>query len=748
MKRALAAVVALLVFCVALTVHSTANATQDEPKVRRVLLVSYPATTWERVRKTDPPALVNLLHKSAVASMSLRTIGSLTSPGEAYVSLSTGNRAGVDDITAGLAFPPQAAFEGDTAAQVFERRCGCSAEGAAVLQLGMPQIRRRNNNYLYGAEPGDLGSTLREAGHRTAVVANADQEFGTVGEALHREAALAMVDEEGRVPFGSVAPALVRKDPTAPFGVRMDEKATADAVHAAWDGADVVLLEMSDLARVEAYTTVASDEAIEVERATAMARADHLLARVLADIDLSRDLVIIFGPTGPRPGAQLSITAIAGAGVRPGLARSPTTRRAGFVSLPDVAPTVLDAYDIELPNSMAGTAMSSAGGRVPDDRTFAALQYDNVVARFRDRATGPISATFVIFQVTTYGLAAMSLLRWRRLRPWVSFFALITLAQPSLAFLSRLIPYQNLTVPGYVVLFFVAGAALAAVAAAIARVLARRYTRARPMLAPLLLIAWTLLVLLADVLFGSPLQINTVFGYSPTIAGRFAGWGNLAFALAASTSIVVATGIWGVGVLEGRRRRTLLAAGLLAVVVVADGMPSLGSDVGGVMALLPASAVAVLILSERRVGVKRIAAIVVATVALLSVFAVIDLSRPKDERTHLGRIASKVVDADGGGLSTVIQRKVNANIDILTSSIWTWIIPFAIAFLGLLVWRRTGLLRELEDRVPGLRACLVGALIAGFLGFALNDSGVAVPAMMLAVVLPYLTHLVIETTDT
>ena len=48
-----------------------------------------------------------------------------------------------------------------------------------------------------------------------------------------------------------------------------------------------------------------------------------------------------------------------GKGIEPGLARSPTTRRAGFVSLPDVAPTVLDAYGIDLPNSMAGTAMNS-----------------------------------------------------------------------------------------------------------------------------------------------------------------------------------------------------------------------------------------------------------------------------------------------------------------------------------------------------------------------------------------------------
>ncbi|MCU1378509.1 MAG: hypothetical protein JWN29_1492 [Acidimicrobiales bacterium] len=741
-KRAAALVVFVLV-----ALSGMPRADAAESGVRRVLIVSYPATTWERVRATAPPTLIGLLQKGAVASTSLRTIGPTTSAGEAYVSMGAGNRAGVEDGIAGLALPPPAAYEGDAAVQVFERRCGCSSEGATVLQVGMPRVNNLNDRYLYGAVPGALADALRQAGHRTAVVANADEQFGTVGDGVHREAALAMVDHEGRVPFGSVGPQLVVKDPTAPFGVRTDEKATADAVRAAWNHADVVLLEMSDLARVESYAAVASDTAIGAERAKAMKRADDLLARVLKDVDLTKDLVLVVGPTGPRGGAQLSITGLVGKGVEPGLARSATTRRPGFVTLPDVAPTVLNAFGIDVPNSMAGTAITSAGGGTPTDSTFAALQHDNVVAQFRDRATGPISATFVIFQVVTYGLAALALTRWRRLRPWVAFFALITLAQPSLAFLSVLVPYQNLTVVGYLLTFFALGAVLAAGAEAVGRVVGRRLGAAAPMVAPLLLVGLTLAVLLVDVVLGSPLQINTVFGYSPTIAGRFAGWGNLAFALVAATSIVLATGTWGLAVLEGRRARTVLAAVLLAVVIVADGLPSLGSDVGGVLALAPAAAVVVLLLSGRKVDLKRLVVIGVGTIAILSAFAAVDLSRPKESRTHLGRIASKVLNADGGGLATVLARKLNANISILTSSIWTWIIPVAIAFFGFLVWRRTGLLRALEERLPGLRACLIGALVAGFLGFALNDSGVAVPAMMLAVVLPYVTYLVVRTAD-
>jgi hypothetical protein len=79
--------------------------------------------------------------------------------------------------------------------------------------------------------------------------------------------------------------------------------------------------------------------------------------------------------------------------------------------------------------------------------------------------------------------------------------------------------------------------------------------------------------------------------------------------------------------------------------------------------------------------------------------------------------------------------------------VWTWVIPIALMFLAFIVWRRPGSLRLVEERVPGLRAGLIGSLIAGIVGFALNDSGIAVPAMMLAVVLPYVSFLLITTAD-
>ncbi len=101
-------------------------------------------------------------------------------------------------------------------------------------------------------------------------------------------------------------------------------------------------------------------------------------------------------------------------------------------------------------------------------------------------------------------------------------------------------------------------------------------------------------------------------------------------------------------------------------------------------------------------------------------------------------------DEAGGGLGEVLLRKINANISILTSSIWTWTIPFALGFLVYLARRQRGFLRDLQEEVPGIRSMLAGGLLVAVLGFALNDSGVAVPAMMFAVLLPYLTYVLLR----
>ena len=83
----------------------------------------------------------------------------------------------------------------------------------------------------------------------------------------------------------------------------------------------------------------------------------------------------------------------------------------------------------------------------------------------------------------------------------------------------------------------------------------------------------------------------------------------------------------------GPDRWWALAVAIFAVTVVVDGWPAFGADVGGVLACVPAFALVAIWLGGWRVSVRRVVAIGAATVAVVAVFALVDLARPAD-RAH------------------------------------------------------------------------------------------------------------------
>ena len=697
------------------------------PDDGRVLLVSVPRLTWNLVDAIRPPAIGAFVDDAGVASLSVRTIGPVTTAGEGYATIGAGNRATASTLDDGLAFEPGEEVAGTLAGALFERRTGRPPDGAAVVQVAIGAIHRSNDRLLYGAEAGTLGTALADAGRSAAVVGVADTIAGDGRVLLQRQAALAVMDRDGRVAGGRTTGLLV-DDPVAPGGLRMDGAAVLAAARDALAEHDVVLVELSDLDRVDADRPVMTAEAYRQRRRDAVEAADAVFAELLAQVDLTRDLVVLLAPAAPRGRDQLTVFALDGPGVPSGDARSATTRRPGYVTLPDVAPTLLHALRVAIPDEVTGTRITVEPGSLqPHDMAVA-----NTEALFRNEVVGPMSVTYIVVQVVVYGLAVVALTGQRsRLRPWVQIAALTVLAVPLVAFLSGLVRVDGLGVAAYVV---------AVMASAVWPL-----RRVHLLLPPLLLVAANLLLQLVDVASGGWLQLDTPFGYSPIVAGRFAGFGNLAFALVAMAAIVTATGVWGLprqSVAPARDRWLVAAGAVLGLTLVMDGLPAFGSDVGGVLSATPAFAVTMALLGGWRIGWRRLLVVGLVTLAVVTAFALADLARPEDSRTHLGRFVAQLLDGEGG---TILRRKLQANVSILTSSVWTYVIPAALAFLAFLTARRTGFMRRLLDRVPGAEACVVGGLTAGALGFALNDSGVAIPAMMFGILLPHLAYLVLAT---
>ena len=712
-RRAVAGI-ALIAAALAAAPARTAGAAEG-PEVRRVLVLSLPGTTWAALSHGVTPNLDALLTGAAVGSNSVRGIQRETRPGSGYATIGAGTAAAGVRRVEGLADTVDGRIVSPARAELAE------------------DAERRHR----GAEIGALGEALSKAGVARAVIGNADTALRSEDRSTQRrEVVLSLIDEDGVVPSGLVDQSLLREDSTAAFGVSIDPQKAIEAFQRTWHvpGRAVVLYEASDLARLHAS---AAEGGGSVDRALldrTLRTTDELIGRLLNEVDLDRDAVVVTAPSDPGDGIHLTVAALRGPGVPAGLLNSPTTRRAGYVTLPDLGPTVLDLLGVERPDSMEGRpyevhprswARPPVGEFVEADRE----------ARFRDRMLGPVAGTYVVIETLLSLAVTYVLVRHAGrtgLRRVFDFVGLWLLAVVPLTFVAPLLDLDS--VGPYLALVVGGGAVLATAAGAM-----------RGPVRPLALLLALLLALhVGDVMTGGHLQLSTVFGYSPTVGGRFAGFGNLTFGQVAAGAVLLA-GL--VAYMVPGRRGVRIAVAILVVVLLADGMPFWGADVGGVLAAVPAFAIVALGLSGRHVSRRRLVALGVVGVAMVCALGFLDLLRPAESRTHLGRLFEQIGSDGIRPFTDAVQRKLATNLSTIPTSIWIPLVPAVLAFYAWLAFGSAFRLKEIRRRAPQLRPAFVGLLVAAALGLALNDSGIAIPAMMLGVLNPVLVRLALHTDE-
>jgi hypothetical protein len=696
--------------------------------VCRVLVISLPAVSWADVTSVRLPNLERVFARAAIADMATRSVRQRTSPGDGYTALGAGARA-VSAGEPGQNFQAAEPYGDSRAGQVFERRTAQALRrGAGALWI--PSIADANDALPYDAVAGTLGSTLRENLVGRSVIANADEEELEPEDArYHREAALAMIDESGRVPRGRVGSGLLERAPAAPFGLRLDRDAVVREFRRVWSASPrtVVLVEASDLARADAYRPRAVPEQRAAMRTTALRATDRLVGELLAAVDPARDAVLVVGPYHSARRRELTVAALRAPGVDPGYLRSATTRRTGFVGLVDVAPTILSLLDIERPDAMEGRAFTVREDDDPFAERVRPLVRANRAAVFRDNTIGKATAALVVM---TLALAGGALLVFRREMPRarvvLELAALGVLGFLVATFVAGLAPFFRW--PGTYYLLFVIGFAIAYAAACHA--LGRRH----PADALLFALGGMLVLHLLDALTGAHLEFNTVFGYTATIGIRLAGLGNPGSAQAAASALLFAALLaWRVPPPTGRR----IALVVLALTVIAIGGPLWGQDFGGAISAAPAYVLLALLLYGKRVSVRVavLLGVILVAVGLLVGFA--DLARPADSRTHVGRFFEKVGDEGLSGFSTVVGRKASLMVQTFRNTGWVLLVAGVLVTLAYVAWR-TDRLRLLLRAVPTLRAALISFTVLIVLTTILNDSGVAITGMMLAVLVPTL----------
>ncbi len=703
----------------------------------RLLIVSLPGLTWSEVADHDLPALKELLEGSAMADLAPRSVYARSGPGDAYLTISAGTRATTVRQVDGQVLALEEESSGSAAGEIFTRRTGLAPSGPFV-SLSWPSLVRRNAARPYDAELGLLGATLADHGIRSSVIGNADG-TDSIGASFEREAGLALATPDGVVDHGSLTKELLVDDPGRPFGVRLDPTVVLERFSEEWSYVQgstggVVLLEASDLARSMRYRSLVSRPRYDVIRARALHDADDLLDEVLKHVDPAKDSVLMVAPYNLSGDRDLTAVALRTPSGSSGYLTSASTQRAGFLTLVDLAPTILDRFAITRPDSMEGRPAQFVSSGATLSQRVDRLVTLNAASRFRERLLTPTTVVIMLLLAILAAGAAVVVAggggpRWRAM---LAFATLLDLAILPMSYLARGLPLEELAIGVYWGVVLGGAAALAGLASLIGR------RGRRPAMSLIIVLGLVALVLVADVTTGSRLSLNAAFGYSPTGNSRLYGISNYSYGQLAAAMCLLAG--FAASARPPRQGR-LLSLALLGATLVVLGFPLWGADVGGVLAFTPTILVFGPLIYDQRLRLRSVGLGVVATTAAIAAFGLFDLARPPAQRGHLGRLFERVGDEGVGPLLSIVQRKLAANLAVSTASLWVAAVPIGVALWVLITKHPTRPLSALRASIPALGPALAAGIVAGVLGSLVNDSGAIIAGVTAMVMTASVVHL-------
>ncbi len=678
-----------------------------------VIVVGAAGLRWQDVSPAGTPTLARLVQHGSVGAMSARTVPPVACPVEGWLTLGSGTLSaayrpkdidGQEGCGRRLAPAVQSVQPASTPTVPAGAAPVQTLPAPAGKVIQFPRLRALNDTLRYDAQLGLLGDAM------------------SCTSAVGPGAALAAADTKGHVDHYL---ARLPDDPT-PLLRRCP-------------------LTTLDLGALPQHSAAARNAALR-EMDAALTRIDTAKA--------ANTVVMVVGVSHTQTQqARLGVTVVSGDGFESGWLRSPGTRRVPYVQLIDVAPTIAGLLGGELAETPAGRAWHGQAPGRPDgfSDTRAELIDADRHAVVQQQSQAPfLVALGTLCAVVVLTLGVLLYLRSRGDRSrgdrngansWretaVSSWPIRALVAattgvatiPVMVSLLNLIPWWRSSHPllaSWLAVLLGAGFVVGTVYLGRAFLAPAR----RTWFAVVVVCGLTVVVLTADALTGNRLQLGSLLGYNPLHAGRFTGFNNPGFAVFGAAAMLF------VAFIAHGHRRWVSAAMVAAVaipVTAVEGLPQWGADVGGILTLLPAFVLLGLLVSRTQVTWQRLGLGALAG-ALVFLFAGwLDYLRPDDSRTHFGSFFGGLGD---GSAWSAIRRKLLTNAEVLFMGPHTVLALLLTAALVVAIFRPPPMLRRGYEAVPALRAALIAIAILAVLGFATNDSGIIIPAVMMLIAAP------------
>lgn len=614
----------------------------------------------------DYPNLRNLMNRAALALMNTRPAGN-HDPASCYLTIGAGTRASASGKgkKALMAFEE---YEFIDAGSAFKMFTGLSVPGNAIVELDIPEIIEKNKKQSHKVKPGLLGEILKNHGIAVSILGNAD----TILE-KNRLAALIAMDANGVIYSGHVGEDLNIQDNNTPFFVKTDYKKLHTKFLELKEKGGLIVIYLGDTVRVNDIVNLVTPEMYENYRKKVLKDADEFIGRIVENLDPKKDLLMIVTPFPSYRGYQeknlLTPFIAFGPNMKPGLAQSATTRRAGIISNIDIAPTVLSFFQIQAPVEMLGHPIES-------NSFIGAYDYllkINRQAIFTYIQRPYLIKSYVVMQIVVLLVFLFFIYFKKRWLVFTKPFILASMTTLLVFLILPLLPGENLL--SRFLWTFIITAAVVAIA-----------IRAKNSLGSIAFICLlTASAVTADLLWGGRLLGSSVLGHDPIAGARYYGIGNEYMGVLVGSTTIGITAM--MDKIRPMRHRISLALCFVAFVFsfYLISSPSFGSNVGGAVTAFGAYLTTLILLSGSKLTLKTLSSICIGIVLMLILlFLFAAVAGPP---SHISQMI-ELVKADGiEPVLSTITRKLAMNYKLFRYTPWTRVLITTIAVMISLSFR-------------------------------------------------------------
>lgn len=666
----------------------------------------------------DYPNLRGLMEKGAGGLMNVRTAVRYD-PASGYLTLGTGVRANVPSGL-GQAYGFSETVEGEKASAIYENRTGQKPVLSDVLVTDIAQIIEDNKNQNFQITPGLLGQTLKKGNINVVLLGNAD----TPGREK-RFAALVAMDTLGQVEEGHVQGFLSR-DIQSPFFVKTDYDLLMQKIkeYQGLNRDSLLIIHLGDPIRADDARSYVTPERVDFFRKQALVQVDSFVGRLLKELNLKKDLLLVVTPFPSRNGYSeknlLTPFIMAGPQVERGLVTSATTRREGIVANIDVAPTILDFFELPVPGTMLGYPIISRN----HGDIFSTLYEMNQQIKTTNVQRSYLIKPYVALQIiVSFSFLALYIFE----KSWLKFMGPFILANLTVPVIFLFLPLfsTNSLISKYIwVIVFMAVITVFML-----------FTFKSTLMVIAFISLFTAGSILFDLSLDAPLMKTSVLGYDPIGGSRYYGLGNEYMGVLIGSLLIGLMALWDRYHPPRKLLSIILAVFLITIFFIMS--PEYGSNVGGTISAFGAFAVTFLMLLGFRIRWKHLLLIGLTLVIILLVFFF--MISPHLTPSHISKTVELIKAGGWQNFVLIVERKLAMNYKLLKYTVWTRALLASMAVLAALLYKPPYLLKTVFHKYPYLYRGFIGTGVGCLLAFAFNDSGiVAAATMMIFIALPVL----------